>query len=102
MPLTLQVLYPVSSDSTFDFAYYTETHLALVMKHMGPHIQSAQAVKGLAGGPDTPAGYHAVATMIFADKAALDAGLAVADPVLADIPNYTNVAPQMLIGEVLN
>jgi hypothetical protein len=42
-----------------------------------------------------------VATLTFADQAALDAGFASAGPVLADIPNYYNGPPTMLIGEVL-
>ncbi len=101
MPVTLQVLYPVAEGTTFDHDYYATTHMGLVMEHMGPHLSSAQASKGLAGGPDTPAGYYAIATLAFADQAALDSAMEVAGPVLADIPNYYNAAPQMLIGEVL-
>ena len=38
--------------------------------------------------------------MTFADKAAMDAAMPKMGPALADIPNYTNTTPQMLIGEV--
>ena len=99
MAITLQVLYPISDGTHFDDAYYANTHMALVGEHMGPHIQNTVVTKGLAGGPDTPPAFHATATMVFADQAALDAAMAVAGPVLADIPNFTNVAPQMLIGQ---
>ena len=68
---------------------------------MGAHIEGISASKGLAGGPDTPPDFHAVATLTFKDMDTLQAALAVADPVLADIPNFTNSQPQMLIGEVL-
>jgi uncharacterized protein (TIGR02118 family) len=101
MSVTLQVLYPISNGSTFDFDYYTATHFPLVGEHMGPHIEAISASKGLAGGPDTPPAFHAVATLTFADMDKMQAALAVAGPVLADIPNFTNSAPQMLIGEVL-
>lgn len=99
MPMTLQVLYPVGDDSTFDHGYYQTTHMGLVAQHMGAHVQNQVVTKGLAGGPDTPPGFHAVATFVFADQAALDATMAGAGPVLADLPNFTNVTPHMLIGQ---
>ncbi|MEP5633709.1 MAG: EthD family reductase [Tateyamaria sp.] len=99
MAITLQVLYPIAGDTHFDDAYYASKHLDLVTEHMGSYIQDTVVTKGLAGGPDTPPAFHATATMVFADQAALDGALAAAAPVLADIPNFTNTAPQMLIGQ---
>lgn len=99
MAVTLQVLYPISDGSQFDDTYYAGTHMALVGEHMGPHIDTTVVTKGIAGGPDTPPGFHAIATIVFADQGAMDAAMAVAGPVLADIPNFTNVKPQMLIGQ---
>ena len=101
MSISLQVVYPVGDNTRFDHGYYRETHLPLVGEHMGAHIESTLVTKGIAGGPDTPAPFHAIATIVFADSAALEAALAVAGPVLADIPNFTDSRPQMLIGEVL-
>lgn len=100
MSVSLQVLYPVSEGTTFDFDYYLSTHMEMVGTHMGAHISETLVTKGLAGGPDTPAGFHAIASMVFADQAAMDKALSVAGPVLADIPNFTNAQPQMLIGQV--
>lgn len=102
MSVSLQVLYPFSTDATFDHDYYTATHIPLVGEHMGAHIQSTSISKGIAGGPDVPAGFYVVATMVFAAMENLQAALEVAGPVLADIPNFTNVAPQMLIGEIIS
>lgn len=99
MAATLQVLYPVQSDGTFDYAYYGSTHYAVLHDTIGSFIESDQVVKGLAGGPDVPPGFYAIYTARFADMATLQAALGVAGPVLADIPNYTNVQPTMLIGE---
>lgn len=101
MPVSLQVIYPVTADSTFDHAYYAGAHMALVGEHMGPHIDSTLVTKGLAGGPDTPAPFHAIATMIFADDTAMKAAMKAAGPVMADIPNFTNAEPQILIGETV-
>ena len=102
MAVSLQVSYPISDGTTFDYDYYTSTHFDLVGEHMGAHIDSMLVTKGLAGGPDTPPGIHAIASIVFSDQDAMNAALAAADPVLADIPNFTNVQPQMLIGEVIS
>lgn len=102
MAVSLQVIYPVSDGSKFDLEYYRNTHLPMVDDHMGAHIQNAVVTYGIAGGPDIAAGYHAVATLIFAGQAELDAAMAVAGPVIDDIANFTNVAPDMLIGEVIS
>ncbi len=101
MSISLQVVYPITEDTHFDYDYYLETHMPMVGTHMGPHIQSTLVTKGMAGGPDVPPSIYAIATMTFADKAALNAAMAAAGPVLEDIPNFTNTQPQMLIGQVV-
>ena len=101
MALSLQVIYPIGDSTHFDYDYYLGTHMPLVGEHMGPHIESTLVTKGLAGGPDAPPQSYAIATITFADKNALDSALAAAGPVLADIPEFTNTQPQMLIGEVI-
>ncbi|KAJ56051.1 ethyl tert-butyl ether degradation protein EthD [Actibacterium mucosum KCTC 23349] len=102
MTISLQVLYPIGDGISFDHAYYTETHLPLVAKHMGPHMRSIQASKGLSGGGEEPAGFAVIVTMLFENEAALGAAMGAAGPVLEDIPKYYNAAPQMLVGEVLD
>jgi uncharacterized protein (TIGR02118 family) len=101
MSISLQVLYPVTEDTYFDYDYYLATHMPLVSTHMGPHVSQTLVTKGRAGGPDTPAGFYAIATLVFADQVAMDAAMANAGTVLEDIANFTDTAPQMLIGEVL-
>lgn len=100
MAVSLQVLYPTENGTTFDHDYYVSKHLPIADEHMGPHVDKILIIKGLAGGPDTPAGFHTIATLTFTDQAGLDSALAAAGPVLADIPNFFNGQPQMLIGEV--
>ena len=75
-------------------------HLPIADNHMGPHIDNTLIIKGLAGGPNVPAGFHTIATITFKDQAALDAAMDAAGPVLADIPNFFSGQPQMLIGQV--
>ena len=101
MPLSLQVIYPITDETHFDYDYYLGTHMPMVGEHMGAHIDNVLVTKGLAGGPDVPPPFYAVATMTFADRDALDAAMAAAPPVIADIANFTNTQPQMLVGEVV-
>ena len=101
MSVSLQVIYPISDGSTFDHDYYATTHMDLVKTHMGEFIQSTVVTKGVAGGPDAPPGHHAIATIIFADQATMGAAMQAAGPVMADLPNFTNVHAQVLIGEVI-
>lgn len=101
MSLSLQVLYPTDNNSTFDLNYYTTKHMEIVANYIGAHIERTLITKGIAGGADSPPGFHAVATLEFADKGALDDAMAASGPVLADIPNFYNGQPQMLIGEVI-
>lgn len=74
-PVTMQVIYPVSENSTFDHDYYVQTHMALVAEHMGSQISSTLVTKGLSGGPKTAAPYHAIATIVFPDQDAMNTGL---------------------------
>lgn len=102
MALTLQVAYPAVDGTTFDHDYYASTHMALVGEHMGPHLSGASASKGLAGGgPGAPTPFYAIATLTFADQAAMDAAMAAAGPVLEDIPKFTSTTPHMMVGEVI-
>ena len=101
MSVSLQVIYPVGAGTRFDHEYYTGTHLPMVGSTWGEHLVSTLVTKGLAGGPETPPAFHAVATLLFRDQAALDAAMAKAGPLLDDIPNFTDSKPHMLIGEVV-
>jgi len=101
MSVSLQVIYPITKGTEFDFDYYLGTHMPLVAEHMGPHIDRTLVTRGLAGGPDMPPGHFAVATMVFADAAAMDAAMRASGPVMADVANFTNVQPQILVGEVI-
>ena len=99
MAMTVQVVYPVGEGKTFDYDYYFSTHKDLVDTHFGANgMTEGFASRGVAGGPDTPSPFFAIFTARFPDEATMNAALAAAGPVMADLPNFTNVAPQMMIG----
>ncbi|MDK3072291.1 EthD family reductase [Sedimentitalea sp. JM2-8] len=101
MAVSLQVIYPIGENTHFDDAYYLDTHMDLVDRHMGPHIERVLVTRGVAGGPDMPPEIYAIATIVFADQSAMAAALKASAPVMADIPKFTDTKPQILIGEVV-
>lgn len=101
MSASVQVLYPATDGTHFDHDYYANTHLKMVTDIWGPHLSTSLVTKGLAGGPDTPPGFHAIATLVFKDGDAMQEAMGKAAPLLDDIPNFTNTKPQMLVGEVI-
>ena len=69
---------------------------------IGAHIKSTLVTKGIAGGPDVPPPYYAIATIVFENQFEMDAAMAKIDTAVNDIPNFTNTKPVMLIGEVVS
>jgi uncharacterized protein (TIGR02118 family) len=101
MSASLQVIYPAADGTKFDHDYYNATHLQMVGDVWGEFIDRTLVTKGLAGGPDTPAGYYVVASIVFKSGEAMQEAMGKAAPLLEDIPNFTDTQPQMLIGEVI-
>lgn len=101
MSVSMQVIYPITDETTFDYDYYFSTHMDVVGEHFGPHLERTLVTKGVADGPNTPPSIYAIATLVFPDQAAMDAALAKGAPVIGDIANFTNTTPQMLVGEVV-
>jgi uncharacterized protein (TIGR02118 family) len=100
MSMTVQAVYPVIEGATFDYDYYVSKHLPLVREHFGPHgMTEVQASRGLALGSEAAPPYFAIATMTFPDGESMAAALGAAEPVLADIANFTTSAPNLLVGE---
>jgi uncharacterized protein (TIGR02118 family) len=102
MSLSLQVLYPITADTNFDFEYYVNKHLPLVGETMGSHIESVLVTKGIAGGPDVPPPFYAIATITFENQSKMDAVMSKIEIAVNNIPNFTNTKPIMLIGEVIS
>ncbi|APG48377.1 EthD family reductase [Phaeobacter porticola] len=102
MSVSLQVIYPASAEAIFDYDYYENTHLPLVEEHWGELMETVEASRGIAGGPDVPAPYLLIATITFADMDTLDMAMGEkGGPIIDDVINFTNVQPQILVGQVL-
>ena len=90
MLMTIQVLYPVTGSTNFNYDYYFGKHMPIVEEAFGEHIQNTLITKGIAGVSDTQAGYYVIATLMFENQPALDLALSKMGPALADITNFTN------------
>jgi uncharacterized protein (TIGR02118 family) len=100
--IKLSVLYPNTEGSTFDITYYCDKHMSLVRQRLGPALKSVSVDQGIGGArPGAPPPYLAIGHLFFDS---LDVFLAAfpqhMDAFKADIPNYTNSVPVILLSEV--
>ena len=93
--IRLSVHYPSSDTSTFDHDYYAATHIPLCNTVMKP--TRTEIDKGV-NGPNVAA-VHFVFDSMEAFQAAM--GSPQMGDVMADVPNYTNIAPVMQISEIV-
>ena len=94
--IRLSVFYPKTDGATFDHDYYRDTHVPLCLKSWG--LDKADIDKGL----DGP--YVAAVHLTFESMEAL--GAAMGSPgtgdVMADIANYTTIAPVLQTSEIVD
>jgi uncharacterized protein (TIGR02118 family) len=100
--IKVTVVYPNSSGSRFDIAYYCKMHIPLVQRLVGSALKGVAVEHGIAGGtPGSPAPYLAIGQLQFDSVEAFQASFGPhAQKIMADIPNYTNVQPVIQISEV--
>ncbi|PKH66790.1 EthD family reductase [Flavobacterium sp. ALD4] len=101
--IKLTVLYPNTVGLKFDKEYYVTKHGQLLVDLLGDAIISSDVNMGVAGGaPDTPAPYVVIANMVFESMESFEHSFgANAEKIMADLPNFTNVQPQVQISELL-
>ncbi len=101
--ISILVLYANSPGSKFDMDYYVSRHLPLVrrlLEPMGMRSLTYVTERALddAGGAQA---YRLIAELRFDDMATTKSALAAHGPeTQADIPNFTDVAPVIIIGEL--
>ncbi len=100
--IRVSVMYPNQEGKKFDHEYYATTHFNLVKKHFNPHgLVSCAIDTGLGGGaPDAPAPFVSIGTLIFNNMEDLGAAMGAGEPVMADVPNFTDIEPQIQISEI--
>ena len=103
--IRISVLYPSGEGKKFDVDYYVNKHMKLVRERLGGFgLARTEVDRGVAGGaPGAPAPYVAVGHLYFSAAADFQKGMGVhGKEILADIPNYTNIQPQIQISEIVS
>lgn len=99
--IVVSVLYPNAPEARFDLDYYRERHLPLCRELLAPMgMQSLSFYRPTDMDPGAP--FQLVAELRFPHMEATNAALAAHGPrTQADIPNFTDVTPIILIGSVV-
>ncbi|HVA17697.1 MAG TPA: EthD family reductase [Candidatus Dormibacteraeota bacterium] len=100
--IKVSVLYPSQEGSTFDMAYYCNTHIPMVRRLLAPAVKGVAVEQGIGGmAPGSPAPYTAMGHLLFESLEAFQTAFAPhAQAILSDIPNYTRAQPVIQISEV--
>jgi uncharacterized protein (TIGR02118 family) len=99
----VSVLYPNEAGKKFDLQYYTKKHMALVEERLkGFGLVRTEVDKGVGGGaPGSPAPYVCIGHVYFNSLEGFQNGMGVhGKEIMGDIPNYTDIAPQIQISEI--
>ncbi len=94
--IRLSVLYPATEGATFDHDYYREKHVPLAVRAWG--LDGAEIDKGI----DGP--YVAAVHFKFESTEALGSAMGSegTGEVLADVANYTSIAPVLQTSEIVD
>ncbi len=93
--IRLSIYYPVTEGASFDWEYYTNTHVPMVLDGWKPVSSSID--KGI-NGP-----YVAVLYLEFASMDDMGAALGSESTgaIMADTANYTSIAPALQTSEIV-
>jgi len=94
--IRVTALYPKTDGATFDHDYFRDTHVPMAMKAWG--LKSAAIDKGL-DGPFEAAVHFEFESM---DAVGAAMGSDKTGAVMADMPNYTTITPQLQTSEIVS
>ena len=99
----MSVMYPTTAGKKFDYDYYANKHMGLVKQRMGATLLRCEVDKGVAGGaPGAPAPFTAIGHLYFNSVADLQSVMKPhGKELMPDVPNFTDITPQVQISEVI-
>lgn len=100
--IKVSVFYPAKEGGKFDFDYYFNIHMPMVMQQLATALRGVSADYGMSGGhPGSQPRYVAMAHLLFDSLEAFQAAFGPhAEAIMGDIPNYTDIEPVIQISEV--
>jgi len=103
--IRVSVMYPTTEGKKFDYDYYANKHMkGLVQQRWGGMgLVKVEVDRGIAGGaPGAPAPYAAVGQVYFRSLEDFQkASKAHGKELFADVPNFTDITPQVQIAEII-
>jgi uncharacterized protein (TIGR02118 family) len=101
--IKVSVMYPFAEGKTFNMEYYETKHMPMVAGFLGANLVKYTIEKGVASGiPNQPLPYLAIGTFYVKSLDQYQAAIGPnRDAIRADFQNYTNVAPVILVSEVI-
>ena len=102
--IKVSVLYPNEQGKRFDMDYFMNKHMPLAERLLGPTgLVRSEVEKGVGSGdPNTPAPFTVTAHFLFNSLEEVHSAFtAHAGEIMGDTPNYTDIQPQIQIGEVI-
>jgi uncharacterized protein (TIGR02118 family) len=101
--IKVSIMYPYAEGKTFNMEYYETKHMPMVAKFLGSNLVKYTIEKGVASGmPNTPLPFMAIGSFYVKDLGAYQAAIAPnRDAIRSDFSNYTNIAPVILVSEVV-
>ena len=97
--IKLRLLYPNTPGKKFDMDYFCEKHVPLIRKLFGEACKGVSVDEGLQGLYTSP--YIAIATFSFeSGETLIYTAVRCAKEIALDIPNFTEITPQIQAGEV--
>ena len=101
--IRVSVMYPNEPGKRFDWDYYLNRHKAMEQQELGAlGMVRTEADKGIGTvQPGVPAPFVAVGYMYFNSMADMQRCLPRAAEIMADVPNFTDVRPQIQISEIV-
>jgi uncharacterized protein (TIGR02118 family) len=101
--IRISVMYPTSEGKKFDYDYYANKHMNGLVRERWGSMGLVKVDRGVAGGaPGAPAPYTAVGQVYFRSLEDFQkASKAHGKELFADVPNFTDITPQVQISEII-
>ncbi len=101
--IKVTVLYPSGEGKHFDIDYYANQHVSMVSGLLGDSVIGATVEKGLGGGaPGEHPPFEALGNLYFESMESFQNSFGPnAAEIMADLPNFTNIEPQVQISQVV-
>jgi uncharacterized protein (TIGR02118 family) len=101
--IKVSVLYQYGDQGEFDWAYYREKHIPMVLEKLGTAVRGVSVERGLnSGAPGVPPLYKAMAHLLFESPDAFYTAYAPhLEAISADAKNYTDATAVVQLSEVL-